>query len=151
MNKLKHLSICLLIALLGLFTYAAPKLCIVKNISESLPFSYFLALPIKDVRLGNYVLFDHPNELIVVAKKVAGLPGDEIKIRAGILYINEQRVGKIQTKSSSGLELQPISQGRIDNDFIFVVGTHPFSFDSRYSDFGLIPLSNVRKQLWPIF
>lgn len=137
--------------MLVLSAYIVPQLCIVKNISDSLPFAYFLGLPIKEVKKGIYVLFEHPKEPVLIAKIVAGVPGDEIKIEDGVLYINQLNMGPIQAKSPSGSDLQPISPGRIDNGFIFVIGSHSFSFDSRYSEFGLIPTSHLRKQLWPLF
>lgn len=151
MKSFKHVGISLLIAMLGMFAYLSSHLCIVKNISESLPFAYFLALPIKEVKKGIYVLLEHPKEPILIAKRVGGVAGDEIKIENNVIYINQLSMGYIQETSPSGSDLKPISQGRIEDDFVFVLGSHPLSFDSRYSEFGLIPTSHLRKQLWPLF
>ena len=151
MKSFKHVGICLVIGMLGSLAYLSSQICIVKNISESLPFSYFLALPIKEVKKGIYVLFEHPKEPILVAKRLVGLPGDEIKIENATLYINELYCGDIQKQFSSKADLQPISEGKINENYVFVLGLHPLSFDSRYAEFGLIPISHLRKQLWPLF
>ena len=39
----------------------------------------------------------------------------------------------------------------IPEGMVFVAGTHSDSFDSRYKEFGFVPLETVRGQVWPLF
>ena len=41
---------------------------------------------------GDVVVFRNPNSGIVMIKRVAGLPGDQLQIRRGLLYINGEAV-----------------------------------------------------------
>jgi len=122
-----------------------------KNISGSLPFSYFIATKIEDIRPHLLVVFDHPLAEIPLAKEIIGVPGDTIAIRNDTLYINEVNYGLIQEKNSSGFPIHPISEGIIPEGHLFVYAPHPQSYDSRYAEFGLIPFSSLKEALWPLF
>lgn len=126
-------------------------ICFVKNVSESLPFSYFFGYKIKEPERGMYVTFEHPKVEILLAKRVAGLPDDFIAIRNRQVFINGIPLGYIQTKSPSGISLSPIHEGEIPKGYVYVAGSHPSSFDSRYAEFGLVAISQLKELLWPLF
>ncbi len=126
-------------------------ICLVKNVSESLPFSYFFGYKINEPERGMYVAFEHPKAEILLAKRVAGLPEDFISIRDEQVFINGIYYGHIQNKSPSGISLSPIQEGSIPKGYVYVVGSHPSSFDSRYAEFGLIAISQLKERLWPLF
>ncbi|WP_420213511.1 signal peptidase I (plasmid) [Burkholderia aenigmatica] len=69
-----------------------------------------------------------------MAKIAAGLPGDHITIRRDRLYINDRYWGSV----ARGLFYYKKPAGYFDRDFVvppgelFVLGTEPRSFDSRY-------------------
>ncbi len=96
-------------------------------------------------------MFDHPLSPIPLAKRVIGLEGDQIAISEMELYINGESFGKILPKCSLGKELNPLSEGYIPQGYFFAYADHPQSFDSRYAEFGLIPIDQIQELLWPIF
>ena len=49
----------------------------------------------------------------------------------------------LQEKTSDGKPLTPISATSISEGYVFVAGDHPNSFDSRYEEFGLVPIEKV--------
>lgn len=123
------------------------------NDSESLPYYFFWSIKEKplSVERGQIVGFTHPLIKHLVAKEAVGLPGDVIKIMDGHVYVNHIDIGKIQKTSFSGCKLTPIREGVIQPGQIFVRGYHERSFDSRYSEVGLVEIANIKELLWPIF
>jgi conjugal transfer pilin signal peptidase TrbI len=122
-----------------------------KNVSESLPFSYFLSTKLGEIKREMYVALEHPKSSFLLAKQVIGLPGDEITIRNQILYINDIACGVIQKKNRSNQPIDPIQEGKIPDGYLFVYALHPDSYDSRYADFGLVAISQLKEKLWPLF
>ncbi|MFI5342792.1 MAG: S26 family signal peptidase [Chlamydiales bacterium] len=148
----------LLISFVGIGIYfAIPQIlkksscCIIKNVSNSLPFSYFIGYRINEPTHGMYVTFEHPESEILLAKRIAGLSGDLIEIKNQQVYVNHIPYGIIQERSPSSRPLTAIQEGKIPYGYVYVYGTHPSSFDSRYAEFGLIPISQLKEQLWPLF
>ena len=81
-------------------------------------------------------------------KRVMGLPGD--------IIIKHQKELEVKAKNSSvstlfplldktkeGQTLTSLSLQSIPEGYLFVVGDHPRSFDSRYEEFGLVPIGKV--------
>lgn len=121
------------------------------NQTKSLPFYLFYASPFKNLEDKMYVSFKHsllPQDLF---KQVVGLPGDLITVNDQHVLINEIDYGFIQLETPSGRSLSPIEAGVIPQGYVFVRATHPLSFDSRYSEFGLVAVEQLKEQLWPIF
>ena len=46
-------------------------------------------------------------------------------------------------KTSDGKPLTPISATSVPEGYVFVAGDHPNSFDSRYEEFGLVPIEKI--------
>lgn len=126
-------------------------ICVVKNISQSLPFSYFVGVKISEPRVGMYVTFYHPEIKGLLVKRITGLFKDKISIEKTSIFINGEFKGTAKSISSSGFPLSVIESQTIPQGYAFVQGLHPDSFDSRYKEFGLIPLSQIKEQVWPIF
>ena len=122
-----------------------------QNVSDSLPYSYFIGTKIEAIERDMYVSLDHPLSPILLAKQVVGVPGDRISIFNGVVWINERAFGLIKETTRSGDSIAPIEEGIIPEGFVFVYAPHPLSYDSRYSDFGLIPFSQLREKLCPLF
>lgn len=115
------------------------------NTSASLNESLFLSIPIRIPVIGDIVAFTHSQSSITFAKRVVGMPGDVVEIKNKSIYINGFDKGKI---------LEPfraINEGIIPADFYFMLGNHPESFDSRYAEFGLVPIKLIKAKLCPIF
>lgn len=126
-------------------------LCLIKNVSESLPFSYYFGYKVTEPARGMYVTFEHPKSKILIAKRIAGVPEDFIAIRDSRVFINNIHYGYIQNRSPSGMSLSPIQEGEIPKGYVYVAGSHPSSFDSRYAEFGLVAISQLKERLWPLF
>ena len=120
----------------------------------SLPYRYYLIQKGVAIRpeagKPTYISFRHPGYAHDLIKVIQGQSGDIVSVQGNTVYINDRACGVIAPKDSQGKELQPIHEQRIPEDYYFVMGTHPHSFDSRYADFGLVHLSQIRGQAWPI-
>ncbi len=100
---------------------------------------------------GSCVSFRHPLSQTRVAKIIVGLAHDLIAIHADEIYVNHVLRGNIQKESPSGSKLIPISAQVIPEGYVFVWSPHELSYDSRYEEFGLIPVHTIEDALWPLF
>ena len=78
----------------------------------------------------------------IFAKRVLGLPGDSIvrgrnSIRVGALSL------PLLTETKEGQPLTPLTLNVVPEGYLFVAGSHPRSFDSRYEEFGLVSLDHI--------
>ena len=122
-----------------------------KNVSDSLPFKWFISFKLDAIRRNDYVAFYHEQHGVILAKKMTGIPGDSIAVRDDHVFVNHQDCGGILKQSPSGRTLTPIRENIIPEGFVFVSGTHKDSFDSRYAEFGLMRIEDLQEVLWPIF
>jgi conjugal transfer pilin signal peptidase TrbI len=106
--------------------------------SESVPYSLCLQI---------YNLKPEKDDLCVLkfgetnfVKYIRGVAGDKVTNINGEIYVDHQKIGEVDKKSN----LTPIGSGIIPEGCVFVAGTHPNSFDSRYKEFGLVQVSNIR-------
>lgn len=152
----KHKTLSLLVLTCGLAIFccslALPPAHFSLNASSSLPQTLFLAIHfLPPFEKGQIVRIDHPTLKAAVGKIIIGKAGDRISINDLTLFVNDVKVGKIQTVSKSGKTYTPIKEGLIEADSYFVYTPHPDSFDSRYAEFGLIQEAWIAEVLWPIF
>lgn len=133
------------------FLVKEPLIGIRQNVSDSLPYSFFLSTRIGIIKSQMFVSFEHPKSAIPLAKQIIGLPGDFVTIKNKTLYINERCYGLIQERTSAGDPIHPIPEGKIPEGYLFVYASHPKSFDSRYEEFGLVAISALMEALWPLF
>ncbi len=118
--------------------------------TPSLPYRLFifykrqepsLSVPGKD----RYVLFYHESVNTHVIKHVKGLPGATLRYdEEGQLWVDGYCVGKPHTLSRTGKKVKSIQPGIIPEGYIFAFAPHDRSFDSRYEDFGLIPIQSIQ-------
>lgn len=89
---------------------------------------------------GAIATFVHPydpNRILV--KRVIGLPGEEIAINQGVVYIDGEPLAEPYVFNHDKRSLSPM---RVPSDSIIVMGDNrPSSGDSR--EFGPVPLSNL--------
>jgi conjugal transfer pilin signal peptidase TrbI len=125
--------------------------------SESLDgIHYVLFLKSTSFKRGDIVLIpNHPVSYVgekPFAKRVIGLPGDRIirdKERLKIKSKNAESQMTLSTilplldKTKEGQSLTPLSMPIVPEGYIFVVGDHLRSFDSRYKEFGLVPIEKI--------
>lgn len=116
------------------------------NHSESLEGHVFLLLKGWSYGVGDIVGID-PHFL----KKVGGVEGDKICIKENEIYVGKTKIGPLFEKNSKGAPLHPLQEKEIPKGKVFVYGTHPKSFDSRYLEFGLIPEDQINGKVIRIF
>ncbi|MFH1347824.1 MAG: signal peptidase I [Candidatus Margulisiibacteriota bacterium] len=83
-------------------------------------------------------------------KRVMGLPGEILKIRDGVVYINDQKIEETHPMNSDYSDFGP---KKIPSDAYFVLGDNrPASADSRY--WGFLPKANLIGpafiRIWPL-
>ena len=152
MKKTKILAVFVTFFLVAVFFPKVGCVSVHKNISESLPHTYFLGVfKGKEFKKGQFVKFNHSLSSIPLVKKVIGLAGDEVLVEGKKVLVNGDFVGEVLDFSPSGMPLSPIEGGVIPDGHMFVMAYHAMSFDSRYQEFGLVPYSCIEEVLWPIY
>jgi len=130
--------------------------------SGSLDHRVFFLLPAPaKVELGDYLVFHHQglsqvqqglrgdhNQMI---KEVGCLPGDQLTIdAANHFFCNGRSLGQALEADSKGRPLPRFSfTGSVPADKLFMVGTHPRSYDSKY--YGFIDGREISHQALPLW
>ena len=97
-----------------------------------------------ELKKNRFVLFVHPNLNTRIIKQIKGVPGSILRYdQQGQLWVDDFCVGKPHATSREGKPVSAIRSGVIPNGFVFAYGSHDRSFDSRYQDFGLVPLNQI--------
>jgi conjugal transfer pilin signal peptidase TrbI len=106
--------------------------------SESVPYSLCLQV---------YNLKPEKDDLCVLkfgetnfVKYVRGVAGDKVTNINGEIFVDYRKIGEVDKKSN----LTAIDSCVIPEGYVFVAGTHPDSFDSRYKEFGLVKVSDIK-------
>jgi signal peptidase I len=121
------------------------------NMTNSVPHTLFLVHTTSLPKKGEYALVDHPQFERFLIKKVAGLEGDVVDTNSSQILLNNQIVGALKERTSTGGKLTPIASQFIPAGKFFVLGESANSYDSRYANFGLVDHSQVRGTAWPLF
>lgn len=120
------------------------------NKSESIPYKVLLHVLQRQIpQKGDIVTFERFGKIL--AKEVIGLPGDFVRLKEGSVFVGEQEVGEVLTVSPSGVLLDSLEEQTIPEGFCFCMGHHPHSFDSRYSQIGLVAFDELKERLCPLF
>lgn len=144
--------------LVGAVICTQTRLC--ECLSESLgSIRYILFVKGLALQHGDLVLIeghqeDHilPHKKWPYTKRVLGLPGDQILHTKKGVKIRSIRKDEHTcfskalsplSKTSKGKLLTPLSSAVIPEGHVFVGGSDPNSFDSRYEEFGLVPIEKV--------
>ena len=112
--------------------------------------------PPSAIKRGDYVSFvtdegrmGHGFDGNIVIKKVGAIAGDKIRIHDGVLYINNEIMGRLDLsyalhKKDSDFERNDV----VPAGFVFMYGTKQRSYDSRY--WGLLPISEITGSAWVV-
>jgi hypothetical protein len=118
--------------------------------TPSLPYRFFIFHKKQEPSLNvpglnRYVLFYHEAVDTHVIKQVVGLPGAHLRYdEKGQLWVDGFCVGKPHPTSRTGKKVNRIQPGIIPDGYIFGHAPHDRSFDSRYEEFGLIPIQSIQ-------
>lgn len=93
-----------------------------------------------DYELGDVIIFNDDNLGKALIKRVIGVPGDEVKIEAGEVYVNGQKLWEPYINNPPLETLQvTVPEGQY-----FVMGDNrQDSLDSRFELVGFIPKSDI--------
>jgi conjugal transfer pilin signal peptidase TrbI len=133
-----------------IYGLAVSQIQLALNVTPSLPHKLFvfskrntpsLKAPSKD----QFILFYKPEMGIDVVKHVKGVAGSQIHYdEQGHLWVDDFYVGKPHATSSKGVPVTAIQAGVIPPNYVFAYGSHDRSFDSRYAEFGLVPVGIIK-------
>jgi conjugal transfer pilin signal peptidase TrbI len=121
------------------------------NWTDSIPGNVFLIVKNVKPEKGELAAFNIPEndfyKNIWFTKYVAGVEGDKFSTveKEGLLhiYLNDEDMGIIKSKSRNGIDLEPVTFGLIPKGYYFMWTPHVDSFDSRYAQIGLINEKNI--------
>jgi signal peptidase I len=98
-----------------------------------------LAYRIGDIQHGDIIIFHYPldpHEDYI--KRVIGLPGDDIVIRAGMVLVNNKRLSEVYISAPPGYK----GEWKVPEKSLFVLGDNRNSSSDSHS-WGFVPYQNV--------
>jgi len=122
---------------------------------------FFLLPPPAKIELGDYLVFRHQGlsqmqqglrgDHDQMIKKVGCLPGGQLTLNAANqFFCNGRLLGQALEADSKGRPLpQFLFNGPVPADKLFMVGTHPRSYDSKY--YGFIDVHEISHQALPLW
>jgi len=118
----------------------------IKSLTDSLPQHYFVQFPKVTPKKGDLTVVYNGFYKGKIIKRIIGVAGDQISTDGhGNIFINQQKIGRAHehTNIQSGLSLTTIKSQIIPEGRVFLHSPHPRSFDSRYQEVGLVPVSDL--------
>jgi len=125
----------------------------IKSPTDSLKQSYFVQLPNIKPRKGDLTVVYNGFYKGKIIKRIIGVAGDQISTDGhGNIFINQQKIGRTHehTNMQSGLTLTTIKPQIIPEGRVFLHSPHPRSFDSRYQEVGLVPVSDLEGKVFAV-
>lgn len=123
------------------------------NRTQSLPQAFWIlnTNAKSNFKQGDYFMFLAPHNTMLtegestpLVKKIAGVAGDTVSIHKTSILINNKVMGHLWPKTSRGHILTPIESQIIARGCYFAWTEALYSYDSRYTDVGLVCESQNR-------
>lgn len=117
------------------------------NRTKSLEGTFFVTFPFLKANVGDYALIEghetpyFPGKTFI--KILKGKEEDVIEEKEKSLFIRGEYIGITFTQTIDGKPLHKIKERLVPHGYVFVAATNPRSFDSRYEEFGLVPVSKI--------
>ena len=154
------LGMCLAV---GLMLGEMPKM-IYFNVTTSLPQGFYLRIPCKECRRGDYIVYEPSEEVKTLIikngwgdgrrdflKKVGATEGEKYSIESDTLRfeIEGKYIGQVYETDDAGNVLPKLrGEFEVPKDYVLPIATSARSFDGRYS--GAIPKSQIKARVVPI-
>ena len=154
------LGLCLAVSLM---LEGMPKM-IYFNVTSSLPQGFYLRIPCKECRRGDYIVYEPSEEVKTLIikngwgdgkrdflKKVGATEGERYSVDAERLRfeIEEKYIGQVYETDNNGNDLPKIrGKHEVPKGYVLPIATSARSFDGRYS--GAIPKSQIKARVVPI-
>ena len=137
--------------------WAKPAIRIIYNASDSAPRGLYTVSPARTLEVGDYVVARLPEAIanfaaarrylprsVPVLKQVGALPGQQVCIRNGSVYVDGIAVARTLDEDGQHRPLTPWKACRslVDGEIFLLNSANPASFDSRY--FGPLDVTFVR-------
>lgn len=150
------------LAVVRLFVHHTPVLPLLFNWTPSIPY-HVVWVDYRDRTLarGDLVVYGFAGQAAErdfpglrqqpFFKRIAGVAGDVVTVRDRDVFVNGTPVGWAKTHTFDRRPLEPIADTVIPSGFLYVQGTSPDSFDSRYRTSGLVSERDVIARVQPLF
>lgn len=141
-----------IISTVVLLLYLAAKHWLWVNVTPSLPYRLVWLEYGAQPQRGDLMVFRFSGEPlpgmgyvdgVPFFKRVAGLPGDRIEVVERVVSVAGVRVGYAKPHTREGQRLDPIAAGVVPEGYLFGQADSDDSFDSRYAQSGLVPMTRV--------
>ena len=120
----------------------------IKSTTNSMPEHYFVHFPHIKPKRGDITLVYNTFYQGNLIKRIIGEEGDKISYdKQGEIWVGNKRVGKVYPATRDGRPLRPIRPVIIPKDYVFLYAPHPRSFDSRYTEVGLVHRHQLQGRL----
>lgn len=150
------------LAVVRLFVHHTPVLPLLFNWTPSIPYHVvWVDYRARALTRGDLVVYGFVGEAAErdfpglwqqpFFKRIAGVAGDVVTVRDRDVFVNGSPVGRAKTHTFDRRPLEPISDTVIPSGFLYVQGTSPDSFDSRYRTSGLVSERDVIARVQPLF
>lgn len=148
----------------GPFVIKAPFTPFYFNETASLPIGFYLKLPSRDFKDGDYVVYEPTMDTKKLAlsrnwiredemflKKIGAMPYETYSIDSDTLqfFANEKYIGQVSLVDHENFPMPELRGEYVvpENEF-FPIGDNPRSFDGRYT--GTVPIKNIRSKVIPV-
>lgn len=149
------------LAFTRLFIDPTPHLPLLFNWTPSLPYTLAVMEYGHDqpLKVGDFVIYAFDGEAQrtypglraqPLFKQIRGVAGDRVTVVNRKIFLNGTSVGFAQPYTFDGHPLEPIAETVIPPGYFYVQGTHPNSFDSRYSASGLVAARQIIGKVRPL-
>lgn len=115
-----------------------------------------LSYRFREPKRGEVIIFEH-DETHDYIKRIVGLPGDEVEIYDGYVYVNGEKIEESEyldstIRTASGNYMTPGKKETVPEGFVFALGDNrPHSSDSR--NFGMVEEGTIKGRAifryWP--
>ena len=142
----------------------APKF-VYLNTTRSLPLGLYLAIPGRNLRVGDIVVYEPPENVqqlvrersyggagagrLTFLKHVGALPGDVYEVEDGAVRVNGETKGSIKEVDNEGNPMPVMTGLHVVREGEFLpLGEVPNSLDGRYT--GTVPVDNIITRVVPV-